>query len=240
MAQAKSPEELIFEKPPYVDAAKAITAGDIVKLERLIEDGLDVNYEGQRVEFTEWGWDTLTLPLWAYLQDSPESIKALLQAGADPNKATQRGLTLLMVTAMGKSDELFELLLIGYKADPNKLFDKDSALKLVMTAPELGEKRWQRAEMLVQHGADVNLDLDRGETAVISLVKLDHWRAVLWLLEHGADYEVRNRLDATMIDYMQDSYSGGLRPSEEYTYRHQVRDWLIARGVERSRLEPKP
>lgn len=239
MAQAQSSEERIFERPPYVDAAKAITARNAAQLERLIRDGLDVNYESHQEFWLEHhGLDTLTLPLWAYLQDSPDSIKALLQAGADPNKATRRGLTLLMVTAMGKSDELFELMLIGYKADPNKIVDDDSALTLVMTAPELGEKRWQRAEMLVRHGADVNLDLDRGETAVMSLALQGRWRAVLWLLEHGADYEARDRFDATVMRHLRNSYDWAKPSDEERIYRDKVRDWLLAHGVEPSRLDP--
>ena len=48
MAQAQSTEKLIFEKPPYLTAAKAISAGDTATLERLIAEGLDVNYEGRR------------------------------------------------------------------------------------------------------------------------------------------------------------------------------------------------
>ncbi|MBJ7532655.1 hypothetical protein JDN40_00715 [Rhodomicrobium vannielii ATCC 17100] len=43
------------------------------------------------------------------------------------------------------------------------------------------------------------------------------------------------------MDWLQDSYeTGALKPSALYDYRHKVRDWLLARGVDRSRIDPRP
>ena len=245
MAQAQSTEKLIFEKPPYLIAAKAISAGDTATLERLIAEGLDVNYEGRETG-APWGNDTVTLLLWAVLKGQLECTELLLKAGANPDKASAGGLTPLMMTMMAEmpertSDRMFELLLVRYKANPNVIFTvglRKSALVIALEDRELGEKRFERAEMLLKYGADINLDLDRGETAVIFLT-LGHWRAVLWLLEHGANPEARDFLKSTMMGYLRMSYKDhpNLTPENQLD-RDKVRDWLLAHGIDRSRFDP--
>ena len=239
MAQAQSTEKLIFEKPPYLTAAKAISAGDTATLERLIAEGLDVNYEGRDTN-TPWGLDTVTLLLWAALKDQTACAELLLKAGADASKGTRRGFTPLMMSL--PNGKLFALLLVHYKANPNTIYEgglKKSPLVLALENRELGEKRFERAEMLLKYGANVNLDLDRGQTAVIFLTALGHWRAVLWVLEHGANPEARNYINATMMGYLRDSYEvNPILTGENQIYRDKVRDWLLAHGIDRSRLDP--
>lgn len=241
LVYSNSIEELIFENSPYVEAATAAGEGDIETLEELIKQGLDVNYEGKDSR-GPWGKDTVTLLLWAALQDSVEGAAALLKAGADPNKTTRRGMTPLMIASARESDELFELLLVRYKAEPNKIFGRPYQTALMILLEErrnLGEKRFDRAERLIKYGANVNLDIDRGETATIAFSKRGDWRAVFWLLEHGANHEIRNRLKATMMCYLRNSYHAGtLAPSEASIYRDKVRDWLLKNNVERSRVDP--
>jgi hypothetical protein len=115
----------------------------------------------------------------------------------------------------------------------------ESALTLLLRDSALGYKRWQRAEALLKHGANVNLDLDRGETAVIHFTHLRDFRVVLWLLEHGANPEAHDSINATMADYLRNSYKAYPSDSSENgSYRDKVRDWLLAHGVDRSRLDP--
>ena len=240
MSQAETAEKLIFGKPPYLTAAEAIAAGDMATLQRLIAEGLDVNYEGRETE-TPWGKDTVTLLLWAAVKHQPGCGELLLKAGANPDKATASGLTPLMM-ALTESDVLFDLLLVRYKADTNKIYNagvQETALTLALSSKTLGERRWQHAEMLLKHGANVNLGLDRGETAILLLMHLRDFRAVLWLLEHGANPEARDSVNATTMTYLRDSYATHLDGSSENDlYRDKVRDWLLAHGVERSRLAP--
>ncbi len=233
-------EELIFENPLYVEAAKAARQGDVATLEKLIEQGLDVNYEGRETK-APWGKDTVTLLLWATLSENAKGAEALLKAGADPNKATRRGMTALIMATGMESDELFDLLLVRHNASPNRIYDGSmkTAPMVALKERALGEKRFERAEMLIKHGADVNLDIDRGETAAIAFSRLQDWRAVSWLLEHGADHERRDSVRGTIMCYLRNSYRANtLAPSEAFTYRDKVGDWLLALGVTRSRLDP--
>lgn len=242
LANGMSTEELIFEKSPYVDAAKAAGQGDVGTLEKFIKQGIDVNREGKETK-APWGRDTVTLLLWATLSESVKGAEVLLKAGADPNKATRNGMVPLIISSGLKNDALFELLLVRYKADPNKIVQSgrpNTALTVALKERmNLGEKRFDRAETLIKYGADVNLDMDRGETATIAFSILEDWRAVFWLLEHGANNEARDSVRATMMCYLRNSYRANtLAPSEAYSYREKVRDWLLAHGVARSRLDP--
>jgi hypothetical protein len=234
-------EEQIFEKPPYVEAAKAISQNNIASLEKVLKQGFDINFESKEIK-TSWGKDTMTLLVWAMFKDSAKGAETLLKAGADPNKTTQLGLSPMMMAASSKSDKLFELMM-SYKADPDKILwigVPTTALTMVLQERRaLGEKRFDRAERLLKYGADIDLNIDRGETALIKFSIVGDWHAVFWLLEREADYEVRDSVRATMMCYLRNSYRADtLAPSEAYTYRDRVRDWLLAHGVARSRVDP--
>lgn len=241
LVNGMSTEELIFERSPYIEAAKAAGQGDVTTLEKLIKQGVDVNHEGKETK-TPWGKDTVTLLLWATLSESVKGAETLLKSGADPNKATRGGMVPLIIASGLKSDALFELLLVRYKADPNKIVGRPYETALTVALQErknLGEKRFDRAATLLKYGADVNLDMDRGDTAITSFSRLEDWRAVHWLLEHGANHEARDSVRATMMCSVRRSYRvNTLAPSEAYSYREKVRDWLLAHGVTRSRLDP--
>jgi ankyrin repeat protein len=241
-ANDKSLEKFAFEKSPYIEAAQAIRKNNVKKLKKLIAtENFDVNFESQKVQTSYHQKDTMTLLNWAVLWDSYDCAAALLEAGADPNKSNSSGITPLIMTSYSKKgDKLFDLLLVQYKADPNKVRTagvNKSALSFVLQQERLEEKRFKRAEQLLQHGANIDLDLDEGQTALISLGKLDFYREALWLLEHGANYEVCNYLNNTMMDYLRDSYDMNL-DSKTISQRDKVRDWLIAHGVDRSRVDP--
>lgn len=240
-----SDEQKIFEKSPYVEAAVAIDKGDVATLQKLIERGLDVNHESKAVR-TPWGLDTVHLLIWAVLSNQPKTAEALLKAGADVNKTTPGGMTALIVGAPSPKDEVFELLL-RYKADPNKVLRigprKTALMFLLQERRALGERRFERAARLLAHGANVDTPLDNvGATAAFQFSLLEDWRAVFWLLENGSRYETRVRIGehgGTLMCAVRNSYkANSLAPSEAYTYREKVRDWLLARGVAKSRLDP--
>ena len=156
------------------------------------------------------------------------------------NSGSRRGRTPL-INSVVMSDELFELLLVRYKADPNKLYDgglMHSALSAVLYDDWIGEKRYERAEMLLKHGADINLDLDRGTNALLQLFRSGRFEESLWLLERGADYEARDAGDRSMIYWLRSKYKLGPSP-EARNGLDKIRDWLVAHGVDRSRLEPE-
>lgn len=241
MANDKSIEAQAFETEPYIEAARHIRRDDAASLRELIRRGLDVNHETKEVR-TAWGRDTVHLLLYAAASDSVKAAETLLEAGADVDRSTKGGMTAMIMGAPSPSDALFELLLVRYKADPNRVLrlgvPKSALMVLLQERRALGEKRFERATHMLRYGADVNLDLGGGETAAIVFSKLGDWRAVHWLLENGARHEARDRF-GTVMCVLRNSYRANmLAPSEAFTYRDQVRDLLLAKGVARSRLDP--
>jgi len=236
-----SMEKEAFETTPYTEAAQAIRRDDVDSLRQLIGRGLDVNHETKEVR-TAWGRDTVHLLLYAAASDSVKVAEVLLEAGADVNKATKGGMTALIMGAPSPNEALFDLLLVRYKADPNKVMrvgvPQTALMFLLQERRALEDKRFDRAAKLIRNGANVNLDLGGGETAAIVFSSLGDWRAVQWLLVNGAHHEARDRF-ATVMCYLRNSYRANvLAPSEAFTYRDQVRDWLLAKGVARSRVDP--
>jgi|GEM_PF-7106484 len=234
-------EERVFRQAPYIDAAKAISRGDVTRLKQLIQQGIDLDRESEEID-AAWGRDTMTLLLWAAIPGQVSVADVLLRAGANPNKASRRGLTPLMLAVSAKESDFFDLLM-RYKADPNKIFGRpnESALTFVLQEKRnLGDRRFVRAEALIRYGADVNLDLDRGETAAIFFSRLQGWREVYWLLEHGASHEARDSVKATLMCYLRNSYRAKAlaTASESFVYRDKVRDWLLSHGVAPSRVDP--
>jgi hypothetical protein len=71
------------------------------------------------------------------------------------------------------------------------------------------------------------------------LTTLGHYREAQRLLEHGANCEARDNINATMMGYLRSSYATSpALPSENQLYRDKVRDWLLAHGMARSRVDP--
>lgn len=234
-------EKEAFETEQYVEAAQAIRRDDAAALRQLIRQGLNVNHETKEVR-TAWGRDTVNLLLYATASDSVKAAEALLEAGADVNKETKGGMTAMIMGAPSPSDALFDLLLVRYKADPNKVLrigiGESALMFLLQERRALGEKRFERAKTLLRYGADINLNVGGGDTAAIKFSALEDWRAVHWLLDNGARHETRGRV-GTVMCYLRLSYkANALAPSEAFTYRDTVRDWLLARGVVRSRVDP--
>jgi ankyrin repeat protein len=232
-------EERIFQEPVYVEAARAAGRGDVATLRRLIQGGVDPNHEGAEV-MTPYGKDTFTLLMWAAEKDQVESVQALLEAGADPNRATRRGAVPLLLAAVSRKDELSEVLLRA-GADPNRVLDSyppRTPLIAALGAPEgrLENHGFARAEALVRHGADVNLDLGRGETAAIFFSSHDDWRIVYWLLEHGANPEAGR--GGRVVCILRNSYNPDVLRWSSAKYRDKVRDWLLAHGIARSKIDP--
>jgi hypothetical protein len=147
-----------------------------------------------------------------------------------------------MLAAFWGNDEIFKMLLQRYGADPNRTNSRGVALTTVFGIPITSKPPdFNRAELLVKYGADVNIVFNRGRTPIIDAAIQYNYPAVLWLLEHGANYEVRDQSGWTMLCRLRDSYTNtNLKPSSEiYKARDNVRDWLLAHGVARSRIDPK-
>lgn len=92
-------------------------------------------------------------------QQSPEVIRTLLAAGADPNKIGEFGVTSLM-TAISAGSESLAKLLLENKADPNRKSARgETPLQEAVAAFPIAF-----SALLLEHGADPNVRNSFGET----------------------------------------------------------------------------
>ncbi|MDL2207229.1 ankyrin repeat domain-containing protein [Desulfovibrio sp. OttesenSCG-928-M16] len=147
----------------------------------------------------------------------PVARKALLRAGADPNKKTADGKMLLPALAAGSTDlELFTLALeSGAQPDHSTLEillrhsperENRTAMLKALLSIDTEDKNWKQAglyeackkfespeliRLFLQHGADVNATQSLGYT-LLMLNTIDP-RCVPLLVEAGADINYRNQ-----------------------------------------------
>jgi ankyrin repeat protein len=109
------------------------------------------------------------------------SVKALLDAGADPNTRNEQGVPLLLVAVKGNVDLVNMLLTHG--ADVNA---RDPRLQTALHIAALG-RDLECLRILIDHGANINAQTRSGETPLVCAVLQEFPDGVQLLLERGAD-----------------------------------------------------
>ena len=160
------------------------------------------------------------LPLLSYASffGRPDVVKALLQAGADVNKADNRGWTALMKTNMHGHTATVEVLLQA-GADVDKVNDDgDTALiqasreghtaiaELLLQAGADPDKATVRgnfhdtmAKILLQAGSDADRANSHGDTALMIASQKGHIAIAEALLQAGADVDKANSYGDTAL-----------------------------------------
>jgi hypothetical protein len=160
---------------------QAIQRNDAVAVQALISKGANVNELGR--ENT-----TLLQAALQQLRKTPgewEVLRALMAAGADPNAGSGELPLTMAIQLSGKAGPEPVKLLLDAKANPNAL-------------TEFGEPVWFQAvgvtvpgevlTMLLQRGADVQASgRDGKHNALGAAAAAQNWKAVLMLLQKGAD-----------------------------------------------------
>ncbi len=161
------------------EIAEASYRGDTAAIERLLQEGADVN--ASRV-------DGSTAIHWAVYRDDLETAERLIDAGADVTLATREGVTPMHVASLhGNSGMIAALLRAGADArqrGPNQT-------TMLMLAARNGNPDALR--LLIDAGAEVNAtEILRGTTALMWAVEQRHPEAVQTLLDAGADLAMQS------------------------------------------------
>ncbi|MBP5620603.1 MAG: hypothetical protein J6X44_01180, partial [Thermoguttaceae bacterium] len=223
-----------FEGEKTLALCHAIIKQDVEEMQRLIDEGADVNARGK---------EDMPLLLWAYHSGEP-TMECLLKNGADPNFLLTsnyaapkgillRGSTLLLLAVRGSSVPKYENyvnLLLKYGANPN--LGKPSPLAYAASGLDT-EKAFQS---LIKAGADPNYNA--GDARY--LVNAANWfnaHRVNALLERGATYDINTLQGAQLQRYLYrlktNPNFGVSTPETEKAIK-----WLEAHGV--SFDEPAP
>ncbi|CAH1776695.1 unnamed protein product [Owenia fusiformis] len=167
-------DRMLLERPPTVDgvkleAQKVVMDSDILK-ELIDKKRVDSNAADQHGD---------TVLMYTVRKNATESVKVLLDHGADVNAVDNNGKTALMFAALVNDTVECAKLLIAYGADIDAR-DNDGTTALVYATSEC-------MRLLVDNGADVNAANKRGVTALMRSAGFDTTAPMEALLDHGAD-----------------------------------------------------
>ncbi|MBS7457149.1 ankyrin repeat domain-containing protein [Coralloluteibacterium stylophorae] len=178
----------IFPDPAVTALATAVRDGDAAQVRELARDA-PLDAQGDKA---------VTLPQWAILNQQPESLQALLDAGADPALPGIDGNTALHTAAMADDPRYLEILL-GAGADPDAPHGRTGATPLA--AAVMGERRAQ-LRMLLAAGADPDRADRMGNTPLHIAGKINAPDLALELLQAGASADARNGQGVTFQRYL--------------------------------------
>lgn len=183
------------EKPLYYRSLDELLAGDcralaaaaadgnLRKISKLLEGGLDVNCTGYR---------GITPLYWAIAarRTSRAGLESLLQAGADPNRLVSHGTPLIHFAAMREESWILQAVL-QHGGDPNAVRESDGS------PPLFAAETHAAVVALVEAGADIDFTNQYNQRPLSALAGYSMYESVYYLLQHGADWEVKEFINMT-------------------------------------------
>ena len=190
-------------------------------IKNLLNDGVSYNVHGN---------DGIT-PLFYFMTKKDKSaFKSALKSGADPDFPASKGEVPLPMITGGNDIEWIRILLEA-GADPNlPNYNGKSALFKAVTADNWREQ----VDLLLAYGADVNVTDRIGVNVAHYASNLLLYDVVFYLIEKGADFNVRDKTEGSIPWNIQKALSRELISPESENYKNmlKVKQHLIDRGVE--------
>lgn len=236
--------------------AKAAGKGDIRTIDRLVEQGVDVNGRGIRnitplcwsvgipclgiAQFNELngnsGINCLPYELYSNCKGfrkfngNFKGFQRLLELGADPNTIEEGDYDYtVMYSILSKDNPDWLRLALEHGANPNLSFSHgwtNTPLHFVSVTDSKGKCR-----LLLDAAADINIRNKFGETPLIVAANDQEFDAVLQLLDLGADFRLEDYRGKSLLDEVIYQLDDPFNPAEP-TEAQKVFDWLTDKGVE--------
>lgn len=226
--------EEAFPDPKAQALAIAAEHGDAARISRLMrEEGVDPD--------TIFSSPNGRIPLlaWPIITGSPEGLRAMLEAGADPNARKlfpsdrgERYYPNAMVWAAQQQDPVYLELLLDHGGDPNTRNANNEAL---LFHAFIHQNQWRNVQLLVERGADVNAQASVS-TIVSSYASRGGFRMVHWLLEHGADPSLDYAYDepvTTLGSHTIEAIFWHPGDAKDPDWQRKCQQWLLASGYSR-------
>ncbi|MCI0429512.1 MAG: ankyrin repeat domain-containing protein [Rhodospirillales bacterium] len=157
---------------PLHDAAMA---GDVARIEHLLQEGADVNAS-----------DAMGTALhWAILLAHTDAVRLLLERGADPNAEAVSGTPLYAAARKGDIESV--TLLLQYGAEPNGGFTAETADRSTPLHQAASNGYVEVVGLLLERGADPNLVTFDGTAPLHEAAKAGHLEIAQRLVERSAD-----------------------------------------------------
>lgn len=160
-----------FDAPADIALVKAVISNNAPGVSLAIERGANPNAVGR---------DEITPLMFAlFYPRKTKGIAALLEAGADPNQASENGPSAMGIAVQQPTDSVLRLLL-DHGGNPNL-----GGEPLTFTAAYA--ERWRNMLLLLDRGADIEARDGRGSSLLMLLLSIGKWDAASEVLKRGAD-----------------------------------------------------
>lgn len=181
--------EIVSEDIEDAYVQKILYSGDTSALQKLIDEGLDVNSRDAK-------GDTMLFYLLTHYADF-DMAKTLINAGADVNLPSNNGLTpLLVATALAG-----ELQKQKIATEPENVPQEIKNAKLKEQTEFLMARSQKLLQLLIDSGADVNQETPRGTPLMSAATSELNLPIVETLLKTGAKVNQRDRFGRTALFY---------------------------------------
>jgi ankyrin repeat protein len=212
---AVRPEEA-FDDPRLVRLAYAAEKGDLGAIDRLVREGIDVKATGRKG----------AAPLWYALAAlQKEAFASLLKYGADPNTSRDTGEPLIGYCVMAKDPDFLKMAL-AHGGNPNAV---NPVLRQPIIFYAISEDT-THLELLMAAGADINAQRGDGATLLIEASSALQMSVVLYLLNHGTDPWIRDKVGMDLAAGLFSRYWS--KAGDANKARNEVIKVLQAKGIE--------
>lgn len=205
-----------FDKPEVAPLAAAVASGDAAEIRRQLAT----------THPDTPGADGATLLVEAIGRQKLESVEALLEGGADPNRPGGGGQTPVQAAAF-VADPAFLRTVLAHGGDPNARNPITGATPL--TDAILGQHQ-EQLTMLLAAGAAPGAADRNGDTPLHTAARTNAGAAILQLLQAGASPLAKNSGGATFQSYYF-SMPRNVLNERARRERGEVVAWLKAHGV---------
>ncbi|QMU62446.1 MAG: hypothetical protein GKR92_12350 [Gammaproteobacteria bacterium] len=214
------PLEIMFPDPKVRALAKAAGNGDLDTIEKLVDEGVDVNSKGKR---------KATPIIVAF--GNIHGFRKLLELGADPNVVYDDG-TAVMHWAARHRDIAFLKAALEHNGDPNIVdsfsFKETTLIASIRSDGKFGE--YPQTILLLDAGADLDKKDAFGGTAVIKAAILKRYDIVYELLNRGADYTIETDRYVSLSSLMHRDRSSLNKSDKSYVWFTKSENWLNDKG----------
>jgi uncharacterized protein len=216
-----------FQDSSIRELADAASSGNIQKVDRLINSGIDVNSVGTYGITPLW---------WAMSRHNFEGFNHLLDKGANPNVQIGGGHRNVMDLAAITGDSRYLEAAIRAGGNVNLVYQPDKSVRYI--TPFDGETPLFSAiipgnkhniELLISKGANLNFQNPNGVTPMMKAANINAFDIVYDLLIKGADPTLKDNTGNTIVWSIKNNR---ISPeSEGYKWREKVVELLKEKGM---------
>ena len=209
----------------YFDDAKAFKLavagadGDVTAIQTLRNQSADPNSIGK---------DGMTPVLWAMVRGNKSGLQKLLEVGGDANYQTDDGNSVMSLAAEVDDPEFLKIAL-QHGGNPNLDILHSPYRRPLGIAT--GPFHLEHVKLLLNAGADVNYQNPvTGNTALDLAADLNQFDIVYYLLENGANYNLKNKLGNTVVFQIENNNIDSA--SSNYVWRRKVIEFLRSKDIQ--------